>query len=105
MKSWGCRQLGRPGDSQQRTLEVGHVPMGAHRDCLAGRPEPGRHEEADSQTNPDSHGKEWTRSEDLASLAAGPSRLCPGWLPCALGSCWLPPRGLFTAPFSDPSVI
>ena len=58
MKSWDCHQLGQPGDSQQRTLEVGHVPVDACRDCLADRPEPGRHKEADSQTNPDSHGKE-----------------------------------------------
>ena len=102
MKSWDCHQLGQPGDSRQRTLEVGHVPMDAYRHCLADRPEPGHHKEADSQTNPDSHEKEWTRSGDLASLAAVPSGLCPCWLPCALGSCWPPPEGSSLCPFLTP---
>ena len=44
---------------KQRAVETHHVHMCALRVCLAGRPKLECHEEADSQTNPDSHGKEW----------------------------------------------
>lgn len=44
---------------KQRAVETRHVHTCALGVCLAGRPKLECHEEADSQTNSDSHGKEW----------------------------------------------
>lgn len=50
---------------KQRIVETCRVCISMLRVCLARRPERRRHEEANSQTNSDSHGKEWKRSGDF----------------------------------------
>ena len=101
MRSWGCHQLGWPGDSRRRSLEVGHVPMGVCRDCLAGRPEPG-------SRFPDKPRFPWKGMDKVRG--SGFLGCCPlGAVPrLASLRTWLllaTPGDLFTVTFPDPSVV
>lgn len=95
MRSWGCDHMDWPGYFQAE--KHGNRPR-LHwcvRVCLASRPELRHHEEANSQTNLVSHGKEWEEVMEFVLFGScSLPGLCPGWSSCALGSCWPVPRDL-----------
>lgn len=95
LEGLGRHHLEWPGHCRQRSMSTGQVGAGVLRVCLASRPELSRYEKANSQTNPDSHGKE---GEEVMEFVLFGSRSspgpCPGWSSCALGSRRPVPRDL-----------